>query len=78
MVLCLIMLIDSLEEDQISKTLNETQGLGRKILKTCKCVYETIVEAGVAALIDEKFVLTKPDFVVFVDKTGLNTNQLKD
>jgi hypothetical protein len=47
-----------------------------------------MAEAGVAEKVDESYdygeglktnyVLTKPEFVVFVDETGSNTNQLKD
>ena len=52
------------------------------------CVYENMVEAGVAVKMDEAvdhgdglrthYALTKPEFVLFVDETGSNTNQLKD
>jgi hypothetical protein len=51
-------------------------------------VYETMVEAGVAEKLEQeiqheeglltKFKLTKPEFLLFVDKTGCNTNQLND
>jgi hypothetical protein len=53
-----------------------------------QCVYETMVEAGVAQELAEeiqygsgvpsKLWLTNPDFVAFVDETGSNTNQIKD
>jgi len=51
-------------------------------------VYNTMVEAGVAEEVSEeikyetglpsKFKLTRPEYVVFVDETGCNTNQLND
>jgi hypothetical protein len=51
-------------------------------------VYETMVEAGVAEKLEQeiqheeglptKFKLTKPEFLLFVDETGCNTNQLND
>jgi hypothetical protein len=51
-------------------------------------VYKTMVEAGVAEELSEeiqhepglprKFRLTRPEFILFVDETGCNTNQLND
>ena len=51
------------------------------------CVYENMVEVGVAVTVDEPvhhgnglkihYILTKPEFVLFVDETGSSTNQLK-
>jgi hypothetical protein len=51
-------------------------------------VYQTMVEAGVAeevskqiqheAGLPSKFKLTRPEYVLFVDETGCNTNQLMD
>jgi hypothetical protein len=51
-------------------------------------VYKEMVLVGIAEKKEEdieygtglpsKFQLTKPDFLLFVDKTGCNTNQLKD
>ena len=51
-------------------------------------VYATMVEAGIAEELEEeiqherglptKYALTKPEFLLFVDETGCNTNQLND
>jgi hypothetical protein len=51
-------------------------------------VYEEMVKAGIAEEKEEeieyetglssKFQLTKPEFLLFVDETGCNTNQLND
>ena len=51
-------------------------------------VYKTMVEAGVAEEVSEdiqheaglpsKYRLTRPEYVLFVDETGCNTNQLND
>jgi hypothetical protein len=51
-------------------------------------VYKTMVEAGVAEEVSEeiqheaglpsKFRLTRPEYILFVDETGCNTNQLND
>ncbi len=51
-------------------------------------VYKTMVEAGVAEELSEeiqhkaglpsKYRLTRPEYVLFVDETGCNTNQLND
>ncbi len=51
-------------------------------------VYKTMVEAGVVEELEEeiqqdsgipsKFQLINPDYVIFVDETGSNTNQIKD
>jgi hypothetical protein len=51
-------------------------------------VYETVVEAGIAEVVEEaiqheaglptKYVLTQPEYLLFVDETGCNTNQLND
>ena len=53
-----------------------------------QCMYKSMVEAGVAEELAEeiqygsglpsKFRLTNPNYVVFVDETGSNTNQIKD
>ena len=50
--------------------------------------YREMVEAGIAEELEEeitheeglptKFKLTHPDYLLFVDKTGCNTNQLND
>jgi len=51
-------------------------------------IYEAMVEAGIAEELDEeinygsglptRFKLTHPDYLLFVDETGCNTNQLND
>ena len=51
-------------------------------------IYKTMVEAGIAEELEEeiqyetglptKFKLTHPDYLLFVDETGCNTNQLND
>ena len=51
-------------------------------------IYESMVEAGIAEKVEEEiqyeaghpshYVLTKPEYLVFVDETGCNTNQLND
>ncbi len=51
-------------------------------------VYETMVEAGIAEVVEEaiqheaglptKYKLTRPEYLIFVDETGCNTNQLND
>jgi len=51
-------------------------------------VYKRMVEAGIAKEVDEpiqhengmssKYVLTHPEYLIFVDETGCNTNQLND
>ncbi len=51
-------------------------------------VYEMMIEAGIAEKVEEeiqyetglpsKFQVTRPKFLLFVDETGCNTNQLND
>jgi hypothetical protein len=51
-------------------------------------IYNTMVEVGIAEKVEEaiqydaglptKFKLTHPEFLLFVDETGCNTNQLND
>ncbi len=51
-------------------------------------VYQTMVEAGIAKIVEDKiqydhempskYKLTKPEYLLFIDETGCNTNPLND
>ena len=42
------------------------------------CIYGAMVDSKIALIQDGKFSLTRPEYLVLVDETGCNTNQLKD